>query len=128
MPNDRLSSIAARLVAARQQGARITLSATEMPQDFEEGFAIQETVVSALASAVIGWKVMPVANGPVIYAPILASGRVETNGTWQVVGREPAGLELEIAFRMRRAVPPQASAEEILDAVAAAHVVFELCQ
>lgn len=128
MPKDRLDSVSARLVAARQLGARIALSAAEMPKDFEEGFTIQESVVPALGSAVIGWKVMPVVNGPVIYAPILQSGRVEANGTWQVVGGEPAGLELEIAFRMRRSLPADAAAEEVLDAVAAAHVVFELCQ
>jgi 2-keto-4-pentenoate hydratase len=99
-----------------------------MPRDFEEGFEIQERVVPELASPIIGWKVMPVANGPVIYAPILQSGRVEANGTWTVVGSEPAGLELEIAFRFGRAVTPGASADAVLDAVAAAHVVFELCQ
>jgi len=128
MRNDRLDSIAARLVTARQEGARISLATAELPQDFEQGFAIQERVVSALASPVIGWKVMPVANGPVIYAPILQSGRIEANATWQVVGSEPAGLELEIAFRMRRPVAAEAPAEQVLDAVAAAHVVFELCQ
>ena len=50
------------------------------------------------------------------------------NGTWTVQGREPAGLELEIAFRLGRSVGPEASAEQVLDAVAAAHVVFELRQ
>src|SRR5262245_2508489 len=128
MLNDRLDGIAARLVAARHQGQRISLSASETPKDFEEGFAIQDKVVSALASPVIGWKVTPVANGPVIYAPILQSGRVAEGGTWAVVGGEPAGLELEIAFRLARSVAPDATEREVLDAVAAAHVVFELCQ
>ena len=128
MSEDRLDGIAARLVAARQQGARISLSAAQTPNDFEEGFAIQERVVPALKSPIIGWKVMPVANGPVIYAPILDAGRVEANGTWTVVGSEPAGLELEIAFRLGRSVAPEAAAGQVLDAVAAAHVVFELCQ
>ena len=128
MSEDRLDGIALRLVLARQRGARISLSAAETPKDFEEGFAIQDRVVPALQSPIIGWKVMPVANGPVIYAPILEAGRVEANGTWTPVGREPAGLELEIAFRLGRSVAPAAPAGQILDAVAAAHVVFELCQ
>ena len=128
MLNDRLDAIAARLLAARREGVRIALAASEVPQDFEQGFAIQDRVVAALASAVIGWKVMPVANGPVIYAPILQSGQVREGGTWTVVGGEPAGLELEIAFRLSRSVPPEAADAEILQAVAAAHVVFELCQ
>jgi 2-keto-4-pentenoate hydratase len=128
MSQDRLDCVAARLVAARQQGARISLSASEMPADFEQGFAIQERVVPALKSPIIGWKVSPVPNGPVIYAPIVAAGRVQANGTWTPVGHEPAGLELEVAFRLGCSVAPEASAEQVLDAVAAAHVVFELCQ
>jgi 2-keto-4-pentenoate hydratase len=128
MSSDRLGSIAARLVTARRQGARISLSAADTPKDFAEGFAVQAKVVAELGSSIIGWKVMAVANGPVIYAPILKSGRVEANGLWQVVGGEPAGLELEIAFRMGRSVTADATAEQVLDAVAAAHVVFELCQ
>jgi 2-keto-4-pentenoate hydratase len=128
MVNDRLEGIAARLLAARREGGRISLAASETPRDFEEGFAIQDRVVSALGSPVLGWKVMPIANGPVIYAPILQSGRVADGGTWTVVGREPAGLELEIAFRLGRSLAPGATEAQILDAVAAAHVVFELCQ
>ena len=125
---DRLAAIAERLVAARRQGARIALAGPDAPQDYEEGFAIQDKVVAALASPVIGWKVMEVPGGPVICAPILQSGRVAPGGTWEVVGKEPAGIELEIAFRMGRDVPPGATPAQVLDAVAAAHVVFELCQ
>jgi 2-keto-4-pentenoate hydratase len=128
MSADRITAIAEALVAARRRGARIALSEADRPRDFEEGFAIQEKVVPALASPVVAWKVMPVPNGPVIYAPILQSGRVEAGGTWTVVGGEPAGIELEIAFRMGRSVPGDAAPGDILDAVAAAHVVFELCQ
>jgi len=129
MPNDRFAAVADRLVAARRQGARIALSPAETPKDFEEGFAIQDKVVAALGSPVIGWKVIEMPNGgPVIFAPLLDSGRVTAGGTWEVVGREPAGIELEIAFKMGRDVPSGASAEQVLDAVAAAHVVYELCQ
>jgi 2-keto-4-pentenoate hydratase len=69
-----------------------------------------------------------VPQGPVIYAPILQSGRVPAGGTWEVVGREPAGIELEIAFRLGRDVPAGAVPGEVIDAVESAHVVFELCQ
>jgi 2-keto-4-pentenoate hydratase len=123
-----LAGIADRLVAARRQGARIALEGRDLPADFEEGFTIQDRVVAALASPAIGWKVMAVPQGPVIFAPILQSGRVTDGGTWEVVGPEPAGIELEIAFRMGRDVPAGASPAQVLDAVASAHVVFELCQ
>jgi 2-keto-4-pentenoate hydratase len=128
MAKDRLASICERLVAARQVGARIALVGADAPADYEEGFAIQDGVVAALASPAIGWKVMPVPQGPVIYAPILQSGRVPAGGTWEVVGREPAGIELEIAFRLGRDVPAGAAPEQVIAAVESAHVVFELCQ
>jgi 2-keto-4-pentenoate hydratase len=69
-----------------------------------------------------------VPGGPVIFAPILQSGRVAPGSAWNVAGKEPAGIELEIAFRLGTDVPAGASASQVLDAVATAHVVFELCQ
>jgi 2-keto-4-pentenoate hydratase len=128
MSQDRQAAVADRIVAARRRGERIVLSGADVPADYEAGFAIQDKVVAALGSPVAGWKVMAVPNGPVIFAPFLEAGRVPAGGTWEVVGHEPAGIELEIAFRMGRDVPANASPGQILDAVAAAHVVFELCQ
>jgi len=125
---DRLSSICDRLVAARRDGARIALVGADAPADYEEGFAIQDRLVAALSSPAVGWKVMPVPQGPVIFAPILQSGRVPAGGTWEVVGREPAGIELEIAFRLGRDVRAGAAPGEVIEAVASVHVVFELCQ
>jgi len=128
MSKDRIAAIADRLVAARRQGARVALAGLDVPKDYEEGFAIQDRVVAALDSPVVGWKVMQVPDGPVIFAPILQSGRVPPGGTWTVVGKEPAGIELEIAFRFGSDVAPGATPAQVLDAVAAAHVVLELCQ
>jgi 2-keto-4-pentenoate hydratase len=128
MSDTRIGAIADRLLAARRQGARIALAGADAPKDYDEGFAIQDKVVAALASPVIGWKVMQVPDGPVIFAPILQSGRIAAGGTWNVAGTEPAGIELEIAFRFAADVPAGAKPEAVLDAVAAAHVVFELCQ
>jgi 2-keto-4-pentenoate hydratase len=127
-PDDRQYAIAARLVAARLLGARTPLTGDNLPRDFDDGFAIQDKVVAALGSPVIAWKVMQVPGGPVIYAPILQSGEVPPGGTWNVVGNRPAGIELEIAFRMGADVPAGATPAQVLDAVASAHVVFELCQ
>jgi 2-keto-4-pentenoate hydratase len=128
MSQDRFDAIVGRLVAARQNGTRMARADPALPTDYAEGFAIQERVVQALASPVVGWKVMQVPQGPVIFAPILASGRVPAGGTWDVVGNQPAGIELEIAFLMGRDVPQDAGRNRLLEAVADAHVVFELCQ
>lgn len=123
---DRIASIAESLVAARKQGARIALQ--DAPKNIDEGFAVQEKVVAGLASPVIGWKVIPLPTGETMFAPLLQSGSVAPNGTWKLAGKEPAGIELEIAFFMGQDVAPGASPAQILDAIESAHVVFELCQ
>jgi 2-oxo-3-hexenedioate decarboxylase/2-keto-4-pentenoate hydratase len=126
MPDDRLNAIAERLTSARRAGARIALD--DSPRDYEEAFQVQDRIAANLGEAVVGWKVNELPDGSAAFAPILSSGVVPPNGTWNVAGREPAGIELEIAFRMGRDVPGDATEDEILDAVASAHVVFELCQ
>lgn len=123
---DRIASIAEALVAARKTGARIALN--DAPQNLEDGFAVQEKVVAALASPISGWKVIALPTGEAMFAPLLASGVVAPGGTWKVAGKEPAGIELEIAFKMGRDVPAGASQAQLLDCIETAHVVFELCQ
>lgn len=128
MRSTNINAIAEQLTAARRKGTRISVPADEAPKDIAEGYAIQEAVVSALGSPIIGWKILPAPSGEMVTAPILASGVVAEGGTWRVTGGEPAGIELEIAYRMAKDVPAHASPEAILDCVASAHVVFELCQ
>src|SRR5262249_54028012 len=74
MSQDRLCSIADRLVAARRQGARVALLGPHPPADYEEGFAIQDMAVAALGSSVIGWKGMAGAHGPAVFAARLRLG------------------------------------------------------
>ncbi|MGE0697584.1 MAG: hypothetical protein AB7O57_00655 [Hyphomicrobiaceae bacterium] len=126
MSDQRIEGIARRLAGARRAGARIRLD--DAPRDYEEGFLVQDRVVALLGEPVVGWKVIEVPGGPVVLAPLLAGGIVPAGGTWTVKGGEPAGIELEIAFRMGRDVPAGASAADIVASVASAHVVFELCQ
>jgi len=126
MANDRLSAIAKQLGTARREGARISLG--ETPRDYEEAFTVQDQITASLGEPTVGWKVNELPDGSVAFAPILAGGVVPAHGTWQVVGPAPAGIELEIAFRMGRDVSATASNDEIMNAVASAHVVFELCQ
>lgn len=126
MADDRLTALARRLAEARRTGNRISLD--DPPRDIEEGFAVQDKVVAMLGEPVIGWKVIELPSGEVISAPLLAGGQVPADGTWSVKGDQPAGIELEIAFRMARDVPAGASPAQILDCVGSAHVVFELCQ
>ena len=122
-----MSTFAEALVAARRNGARIALPAGA-PANMEEAFAVQDIIVAALDSQIIGWKVIEMPSQEVIFAPILASGLVPLDGVWTPGGEQPAGIELEIAFQMGRDVSPGASTDEIMSAIGSAHVVFELCQ
>ncbi len=128
MPTDRTAAIATKLATARREGTRISLSVEETPRDFAEGLRIQEAVVAAIGSDIVGWKVIELPEGQVLTAPILRSGVVAAGSTWRVGGPEPAGIELEIAFRMVRDVPASASVSDIRSAVDCAIVVYELCQ
>jgi len=128
MTPDQVKRTAERLLAARREGARVAFGAGELPQSLADAFAIQEEVVAGLASPVIGWKVIELPTKEVIFAPLLQSGVVPAGGVWTTAGRAPAGIELEIAFRMGRDVPAGAAPSAILDCIEAAHVVFELCE
>ena len=128
MAADRFHAFSEQLTAARRAGARIGVPATGAPQTLAEALIAQDAVVKALASPVIGWKVIEMPDGEVIFAPLLASGIVPPGGTWKVAGGQPAGIELEIAFHMGADVPAGAGPAAIMAAIASAHVVFELCQ
>ena len=124
---DTMSAFAEHIVAARRKGARVAVPA-DAPRTHDDAFAAQDQSVSALDSPAIGWKVIELPSKEVIFAPLLASGIVPPGGTWKAAGGEPAGIELVIAFHMGADVAPGATAEQIMAAIASAHVVFELCQ
>ncbi|MFV0295139.1 MAG: 2-keto-4-pentenoate hydratase [Hyphomicrobiaceae bacterium] len=126
MSDARISAIAQQLADARRQGRRAVLN--DQPCDLEEAFAVQDEVVRLLGDPVRGWKVIELPTGQVIFAPLLKSGDVPASAPWKVAGPEPAGIELEIAFKLARDVPRDANPEQILECIGAAHVVFELCQ
>lgn len=123
-----IARTADRIATARRQGTRIALQPGEIPETLAEAMAIQDKVVAALASPIAGWKVNELPSKEVIFAPILQSGVVPQGGTWTLEGREPGGIELEIAFKMARDVPAGATGGQVLDAIGSAHVVFELCE
>jgi 2-keto-4-pentenoate hydratase len=91
------------------------------------GYAIQRRVVAALSDAIGGWKIG--AGGPdetPLYAPIPAQA-IHASGVTLPISEFPGALiEAEIAFRLRRDLPPRpepydaatvASAVEMLPAL-----------
>lgn len=128
MSPDALAQLADRILAARRSGTRLSLLPDGAPATVAEAFAIQDRVIAGLGSKIVGYKVNEMPDGEVVFAPILECDVVAEGGTWKVVGPEPAGIELEVAFRLGRDVPRDASPSEVMAAVDTCNVVFELCQ
>ncbi len=126
------AAIASRLLAAYRDHRAIAAEAGDGPADSEAAYAAQGEVWRSLVGAPRpgAWKVG---------APDQASTPVAAPVFPQRVSASPArfpadkffgmGIEAEIAFRFGRDLPVLAlpySREEILDAIAAAHVAMEL--
>lgn len=72
------------------------------------GYAIQRRVVAALGDAIGGWKIG--AGGPdetPLYAPIPAQAIHASGVTLSIADFPGALIEAEIAFRLRRDLPPR---------------------
>ena len=125
-------SIAHRLVQAYQQQARIQVDPTNGPDDMPEAYSAQRLVWNRLVGdeRQSVWKVGPAPDqAEPLAAPVFP----------QRFGLSPAvfppdlfngiGVEAEIAFRFGRDLPVRtapSSREEIVEAIASAHVAMEL--
>ena len=97
------TDIAARLLAARQDGALLEHDGIALT--VSDAYAIQ-TEVSAALGPVGGWKVgRATPEAPVSFAPLPASTILPTPQLWPRAGARLCGLELEIAFRIDAALP-----------------------
>lgn len=119
------SALAARLIALRRQNANATFDPTLALPDAASAMAVQAEVTHALGERVAGWKVGIGGDGVPFAAPLYAS----------VLHAAPATLrlgpyvliEMEIAVRLARDLPPGAhSREVILAAVDAVLVGIEV--
>ncbi|MDH5285158.1 MAG: hypothetical protein OEX23_00820 [Betaproteobacteria bacterium] len=112
--NDKLSPFAARLAAARKSPAG-ALDPALVPADHAAAMAVQAEVARALGESVGGWKVGIGGDGVPFAAPLYASALVASPA------RVPLGgyvvIEMEVAFRLQRDLPP---GEHTRDAILAA--------
>lgn len=114
------AAAAAVLLEARRARRRIVrLPEACRPADAATGYAAQAQLAAALGD-IGGWKIG--AGGPdetPLYAPILAHEIHPGGGTLSLADFPGALLEAELAFRLRRDLPPRVVAHD-LDEVAAA--------
>lgn len=128
-----IDALAARLIAARQSGARLAaLSADEAPRDAVEAYGVQEAMLAGLDISVAGWKVgaaNPTAEPQA--GPLLADRVRPSPASFKPLPNALRTVEAELAFSFARDLPPRAmpySEDEVCDAVDALHVAIEILE
>lgn len=122
---------AKELVSRRKNDQQLgRLDSTIRPTTIEESFAIQTEVVKQMEDTVGGWKcLLPLANGQLIAAPILAN-TVRRNKNCEIFSEHKmARIEPEIAFVLGKDLPANKngySAEAVDNAVSSCHMALEL--
>jgi 2-keto-4-pentenoate hydratase len=131
MSSETISHAIEKLVAVHKGGAPIANLGDAAPGSEAEVFAIQRGVLKALGGTIGGWKCATPPGKPTNFGIMAASGARQSGGRWGVANTRPIGLETEVAFRLKRDLPPRSSAysrEEVLDAIDAAFPLLELVQ
>jgi 2-keto-4-pentenoate hydratase len=118
-------ALAAALVPALRSGRALPAGALDaFRPTTAEGYAAQGAAVHALGATVGGWKVGFGADGSSTAAPMLAGWMRKSGASVPLPPDRPAILEIEIAFRLARDLPPRPgrpySQEEVAAAVGAA--------
>jgi 2-keto-4-pentenoate hydratase len=126
------------LVAARRAHKRIDEIPEDFrPADFSDATAVYEAVQKKLGAKTVGWKAGFSAPSQIkqfnLSAPLfarLSEGQIFQNPATIPWSRFHAPMwETEVAFKMAKSLSPRTqpfSREEVLNAVAAAHLCFEI--
>lgn len=131
MSSDNIARAIEKLVAVHKGGAPIANLGDAAPGNEAEIFAIQRSVLKALGGAIGGWKYATPPGKPTNFGIMAVSGARQSGERWGVTNTRPVGLETEVAFRLKRDLPPRSSAysrDEVLDALDAAFPLLELVQ
>jgi 2-keto-4-pentenoate hydratase len=129
MSADRLQRAAHYLAGLRQPGPRPLSLPTELaPHDEAEAYELQRQVASLLKASPGGWKVAMNGPGAGSFAPVFASDLHSSGATLTSPLTEQLGIEPEVAFTLRRALPPhrQYSRQEVIEAIGSAHPAIEV--
>jgi 2-keto-4-pentenoate hydratase len=117
--------LALALAAARAQRRFHACSATERPLD---PYLVQAEVANLAGTGAAGWKTGFGPDRTPIAGPIFASDMRENGGTYQLIPGEQVLVEVELAIRLARDLPPGRvySIEDVLDATEEMLVGIEL--
>lgn len=117
----RLAAFAEALLDARRCGAPVARAAHDLPRDGAEGYAAQALVARRVGAEIAGWKVA-LADGMPVAAPLL--GPLLHSGHCLTGGSGPDAVEVEIAFRLGRDLPPRDGGYAREEVVSAIHGVL----
>ena len=135
---ERAAAAADLLARHRDQGTRLdSLPADIRPHSREEGYAVQSQWMRHTGRPLYGWKIAATSEagqrhinvkGPMA-GRLLAERVLPDGATIALAGNLMRVVELELAFRMARNLPPRArpySVEEVLAAVETLHPALEI--
>jgi 2-keto-4-pentenoate hydratase len=132
--DDVAARVAGIVWSAWRSGERIeALPAPVRPASIADGWAAQREL-AALAGPAYGWKIAATSragqahigvDGP-LPGPLFERFRYEPGGVVPSADLHMAVAEAEFAFRLGRDVPSGASAEALVDAIAALHLAVEV--
>jgi 2-keto-4-pentenoate hydratase len=127
---EQISAFAEQLWTARTRRQAIAVPAISL-SSVAEAYRIQDAVASRLGP-IVGWKVGAISPEALPTCAPLLSGTLVADGSRTIgVGASHIGIELEMAYRLKRSFTPghgNLSDAEIFDAIESAHVVVELCR
>ena len=124
-----ITAIASELIDARRSKHPKVTAARLAGIDVADAYRIQDAVARRLGP-VEGWKVgAPSPDAEPACAPIMRGGVIAASAA-PIGVPNPAGIEVEVVFRMGRAMPPSRnvpSEDDIFANIKSAHVGLELC-
>jgi len=115
--------LARALIETRRNERILPFSADLTPRDINEAMAIQGVVAHAVGASVAGWKVGYTPDMIPVAAPLYAQVIHRSGARLRVGPSRESGIEVELALRLRRDLPPRPGApysrDDILDATEA---------
>jgi 2-keto-4-pentenoate hydratase len=132
MNSERVQRAARYLVGLRRPGPRPQSLPSELaPQSELEAYQMQAAVASTLGAQLGCWKVAMSDERSGTCAPIFAADVQRTGAHVHPSISAVVGIEPEVAFTMKRALPPLPAGqcygrERVIEAVGAAHAAIEI--
>lgn len=130
MTTDDHRRAAAILLAAWSEGRPVAdLPAALAPATLADAYAIQDAVLRLKGGSIGGWKIAAGTAGEPRCAPLPAAAIQESPAVRTAAGTPSPRIEVEVAARFGRALPPRGTPygpADLADAIASLHPALEL--